>query len=354
MSKPLPIKIVAVGDVMLGRGIQRTSAHDAAALVAPELLSKLAGDIVTGNLECLIGSAGRPNPASHSHFQAAPSFARCLIEHFDVVSLANNHVGDFGDEAIGDTIAWLKRFGVRSVGIGLSTEEATNPALFNFDGQKIAIFGATIVGTLSRKSRYTLAVPGLDLYGRAAALRSDGFRCFLHLHAGGGDICYPAPAIRHLMNEVRSAGFSVVFGHHPHVVQGIDHTSMGTIFFSLGDFLFDKMENGRDIALLVSILLGENPATDVIQLDFAQRNSDFRLALLAGAKRAQELQRLTELSEMIPTGESDSRYLKWRGSKWRRLFQSIRRDFEAGGIAALRAKLGRANKRKLTDLLFPR
>ncbi|MGE3643984.1 MAG: CapA family protein [Beijerinckiaceae bacterium] len=354
MSSTPSVHMVAVGDIMLGRGVGQTNFTNATELLASELLSKLTGDIVTGNLECLIGTAGLPNPTSHSHFQSDPDFARPLIERFDVVTLANNHAADFGDEAIEESLAWLEKIGVRHVGIGASLEEAIEPSLFHIRGQKIAIFGATTVSPLSSHSRYIHAVPCRTLYKRADVLIRDGYRCVLHLHAGGGDICYPAPAIRRLMYEVRQAGFSIVLGHHPHVMQGSDRTSDGTVFFSLGDFVFDKLADGRDQALIVSIEVGEDARADVISSDVVQRTSDLRLFLLSGKARKAAIQRLDELSEMISSGQSDKHYLEWRGSKWRRLIQSVRRDFQVGGIAALRAKFSRINSQKLTDLLFRR
>lgn len=347
-------RLVAVGDVMLGRGVRQTGFSDATKLLAPDLLKQLNGDIVTGNLECLIGSKGKPNPASHSHFQGNPEMARPLLELFDVVSVANNHFGDFGDDAVDETLAWLDEIGVRHVGIGKSVEAAVDPAVFDIAGHKVAIFAATTVGNLPASSQYTLAKPGRELYRRADAVAGAGYRCILHLHAGGGDVCHPAPSIRNLMEEVRQAGFSVVLGHHPHVVQGIDVSDDGSVFYSLGDFVFDKLEDGRDQALVVTIDIGATAGEDEIQVDTVQRETDLTLSLLSGARREIALQRLDELSRKVFSGASDKLYLEWRGSKWKRLLQSLQADWNSGGLRAIGAKIQRIDARKLTDLLMRR
>lgn len=352
--KHAPTRLVAVGDIMLGRGIRQIDVVDATQLLVPDLLSRLTGDIVTGNLECLIGTAGAPNPLSHSNFQGDPDIARPMVELFDVVSMANNHVGDYGDDALAETLAWLAEIRVQNVGVGESVEEAIEPSIFEINEQKYAIFGATTVGCLPSSSRYTLAVPGRALYRRAASLVADGYRCILHLHAGGGDVCHPAPAIRMLMSEVRDAGFSIVLGHHPHVIQGCDRASNGTVFFSLGDFIFDKLEDDRDQALLVDIALGSQDKEDLIEVDIVQRAPDLSLFLLTGDARTAKLQRFEELSAMIRSQASDRHYLEWRGSKWRRLAQSLLFDFQARGWRAIGARLGRVNTRKLVDLLARR
>lgn len=347
-------RLVAVGDIMLGRGVRLTGCPDATKLLAPDLLNQLNGDIVTGNLECLIGTKGEPTPASHSHFQGDPEMARPLLEMFDVVSVANNHFGDFGDDAVEETLAWLDKIGVRHVGIGKSVEAAVDPAIFDIEGRKVAIFAATTVGNLPANSQYTLATPSQELYRRAEAIAGAGYRCILHLHAGGGDVCHPAPSIRNLMAKVRQAGFSVVLGHHPHVVQGIDVSDDGSVFFSLGDFVFDKLEDGRDQALAVTIDIGATAGEDEIQVNIVQRETDLTLSLLSGDQKETASQRLDDLSRQISTGVSDKLYLEWRGSKWRRLLQSLQADWKAGGVRAIRAKIKRINVRKLTDLLFQR
>ncbi|SDD26436.1 CapA family protein [Kordiimonas lacus] len=354
MTNHSRVRLVAVGDIMLGRGVRKSGFSDAKQLLAPEILNQLKGDIVTGNLECLIGGAGSPNPSSHSHFQGDPDFAGSLLEMFDVVSLANNHVGDFGDQAVAETLAWLDQIGVQHVGVGSTLEEAVEPALFDIQGMKIAIFGATTVGNLQLNSRYTLAVPGRFLYQRAARLLDAGYRCILHLHAGGGDVSFPAPAIRSLMTQARKAGFSIVLGHHPHVVQGIDRTDDGVVFFSMGDFVFDKLNDGRDQALVAIFALANDARADTFEIEVVQRGADLSLSLLAGESKDTVFRKLRDLSDMITNGQSDARYLVWRGSKWRRLFQSSRRDFRAGGFPALWAKLGRVSTRKLYDLLLRR
>ena len=347
-------RLVAVGDIMLGRGVRRTGVPDATELVAPDLLGRLDGDIVTGNLECLIGFRGTPNPASHSHFQGDPEMARPLLELFDVVSVANNHFGDFGDDAVDETLDWLDKIGVRHVGIGNSAEAAADPAIFHIAERKIAIFGATTVGNLPANSRYVMATPGRDLYRRVEDLSGKGYRCILHLHAGGGDVCHPAPSIRRLMSEVRQAGFSLVFGHHPHVAQGVDKAASGVVFFSLGDFVFDKLEDGRDQALALTIAMGATVSEDKIEVDIVQRGDDLRLSLLSGSSKEIALRRFHDLSREISSGASDTLYLEWRGSKWKRFLQSIRADWKAGGLGAVAAKVQRIDARKLTDLLFRR
>ena len=126
------------------------------------------------------------------------------------------------------------------------------------------------------------------------------------------------------------------------------------MFFSLGDFVFDKLEDGRDQALAVTIDIGATAGEDEIQVNIVQRETDLTLSLLSGDQKVIALQRLDDLSRQISTGVSDKLYLEWRGSKWKRLLQSLQADWKAGGVSAIGAKIQRINARKLKDLLFQR
>ena len=186
------LRIVAVGDIMLGRGMNEL-VESGPRSPLPQLAREMTGDIVTGNLKCLIGAAGSPSLMSHSHFQGDPAFSQSLMRRFDVVTMANNHAGDFGDAAIDETIAWLTHVGVSVVGIGHSLDEAIAPATFRVGKCQVAVFGATTVGTLTASSRYVLAKPGAALQDRARQFIEDGYTCVLHLHGGGGDFEHPSP-----------------------------------------------------------------------------------------------------------------------------------------------------------------
>jgi poly-gamma-glutamate synthesis protein (capsule biosynthesis protein) len=323
-------------------------------LLSADLVRQLKGDIVTGNLECLIGYAGTMSRVSHSHFQGDPGFSRSLLQQFDVVTLANNHIGDFGDAAIEETLEWLASIGVKSIGIGRSIEEAVEPATFEMHGCKVAVFGATTVGPLLASSRYVLGIPGPHLYKRAKEFEQAGYSCVLHCHSGGGDVRYPSPSTRALLRHASNECFILVLGHHPHIVQGFVAGSRSAVFYSLGDFIFDKLENGRDKALLVQLDINADKTLGVPELKFVQREPDLRLGLLDGDALEQEKLLLGSLSKMICNGESDKAYLSWRGNRVSFFWKSLVRDFKAGGFYAVKAKLGRINRYKIRELLLGR
>lgn len=338
---------------MLGRGIATSPFAQFDALLSPELKRVMQGDIITGNLECLLGEKGNPNPNSHSHFRGDTGRATPLLQRFDVLSLANNHINDFGSEAISETQSYLNEIGVAHVGVGLDEEEAVKPALLERGGHRVAIFAATTVSPLPASGPYKAAAPNEFLFRKIREQKEKGAICILHLHTGGGDFSNPAPFVRELMQEVAQTGVDIVLGHHPHIVQGRQSIAQSQIFYSLGDFIFDKFENGRDSSLVVQADF--NPAGEVRQIQAVPviRTDTLVVEPIGGKELDKFNARLRGLDEMIADGSSDGAFQKEFGNPVKRILEGIVKDARAGGLPALWAKVKRIDRRRLSLIFGP-
>lgn len=340
----MPI-VVAVGDLMFGRGVDAIDPDALGRVISPAAQGLLTGDLVTGNLECVVGEGGDKSPFSHSHFRTSVERAAVLLKHFDVVSLANNHAFDFGPAGVADTRASLDALEVRHVGSGRTREEASRPAVFDVGGREVAVLGATTVSVAPQGlGGWVLAKPDHLLRDSISRCKAAGQVVVLHLHAGGGDCVYPAPAVRRLHHEMMDWGADIVLGHHPHVVQGWMEREEKHAFFSLGDFVFDKLEDGRDRSLIVRIdLAGERPEVDVAPV---RRMPSLEVAPVSGSELDPVLSELKSLGEALASGESDAAYNAWYGNPAGRLWRSVRKDFEHGGVPAIIAKFQRLAARR--------
>lgn len=346
------IKVVGVGDIMLGRGVHDLDMQNLAAILSPDVADCLEGDIVTGNLECLIGKQGTPNPFSHVHFQGCPVRSEYLLKKFDVVSLANNHINDFGDEAIDETISELTNMGVAYVGIGRSFAEACEPKLYDIRNNKIAIFAATTVSPLTSGNKYVAAIPGEQLYSSIKAEKDRGSICILHLHSGGGDFDHPAPFVSKLMREISECEVDLVLGHHPHAVQGMQLINDTSVFYSLGDFIFDKVSSGRCNALIVEATISaEKKAMETIDFFTVVREANLQISLLTGTEEKIFRNKVIKLSEKIEDGSYKDAYYKCFGNPLVTLGKNVLKDLSAGGLRALWAKIMRVDRHRLTMLM---
>lgn len=338
---------------MLGRGIDASPFAKLDALLSPALALEMSGDIVTGNLECVLGKKGTPNPNSHSHFRGDIGRSTPLLQRFDVLSLANNHINDFGAEAISETQRYLDEIGVAHIGVGQNEDQASEPALLERGGHRVAIFAATTVSPLVASDPFKAAAPNQMLYRKIRQQKEKGAICILHLHTGGGDYSYPAPFVRELMHEVAQSGVDVVLGHHPHIVQGQQAIAGTRIFYSLGDFIFDRFENGRDSSLVIQADFNAAGRARQVHAVPVIRTDTLVVEPIGGEELDKFNAWLRRLDEMIADGSSDGAFQKEFGNPVKRTLEGIVKDARAGGLPALWAKVKRIDRRRLSLLFGP-
>ncbi len=204
---------------------------------APALQYLMDDAVNVGNLESPITTHDVPNPLQVRNLRAPPE-ALALLRDFAAVSLANNHVQDFGETGCRDTLEALRGAGVQHFGLGKDQASASEPLIIEQDGVRLALLGAT---------RYANARDGLhgtavERRGRLQrlirALKADG--CFVvpFFHWGYEYVHLPSPRERHIAHACVDAGADLVIGGHPHVWQASETYRGKQIFYSLGNFIF--------------------------------------------------------------------------------------------------------------------
>jgi poly-gamma-glutamate capsule biosynthesis protein CapA/YwtB (metallophosphatase superfamily) len=233
--------VVLVGDVMLdnGPGHAIASGRDPFAACAELLLD---ADFTIGNLECVLGSAGKMVPKAYS-FRAAGDSPRFLKRYFTAVSLGNNHAFDFGPEGLVQTLDLLDRETIGRFGAGRTLAEARRPLVLEKDGLKIAILAAN--GFRADSYAATADTPGVaplaeaDVLADIAAARKQADVVVPFVHWGDELVAGPLEADRSFARKMIDAGAAAVIGSHPHVTQTVDVYRGAPIVYSLGNFVFD-------------------------------------------------------------------------------------------------------------------
>jgi poly-gamma-glutamate synthesis protein (capsule biosynthesis protein) len=269
VAPALPVTIVAVGDMMLGRSIGERILSEGASVVFDAAIAGTLGraDLTLGNLECAISERGEPEPKGYT-FRAPPSAVEVLaLGGFDVVSLANNHARDFGAEALADTAGNVGQEGIAAVGAGRSLEAASGAAIFERGGLRIAVVGLVDVpGEGAGFSRRTWEA-GPDSWGVAwadvetvttavAAAAGEADVVIAMLHFGNEYEATPSASQRALARAAIDAGARLVVGSHPHVVQEVEEYGGGLIAYSLGNFVFDGFEGAANESAILRVTLG--------------------------------------------------------------------------------------------------
>jgi poly-gamma-glutamate capsule biosynthesis protein CapA/YwtB (metallophosphatase superfamily) len=244
---PSNVTVALAGDTMLGRRVaERLAADPEHALMAPDLVAiAREADLFVVNLECCISDRGEPvrDPAEGFFFRAPPLAAGRLAQlGVTCVTLANNHVLDFGPDALEDTLDHLRSAGVAAVGAGADDVAARTPVVVRGGGLRVRV-----VATADHPSGYAATAdrPGIafaDLHhGVPAWLREcsspgpDADVVIVAPHWGPNMRAQPVPHVRRAAAALEEAGATLVAGHSAHVPQG----PSGRVLFDLGDFVDD-------------------------------------------------------------------------------------------------------------------
>lgn len=208
-----------------------------------------AADVTVGNLECVVSTKGKPLEGKPWTFQPHPRVLPVLARHFGVVSLANNHTGDFGHEAFLEQLGLLDQHGVKRFGGGRNCAEARAPLIVTTKGIRIALLGYNDFHP--REFEAGPSWPGVawcvdeqvlaDIAAARTLHKSDLVIPFMHW----GDEEDPAnDRQKKLARRMIDAGADMVVGGHPHVTQGAEYYKGKLIVYSLGNFVFDGFKEG--------------------------------------------------------------------------------------------------------------
>lgn len=196
-------------------------------------------DWLTVNLETPLWNCDGGN----SGLKCDPKVATKLRNlNIDMVSFANNHALDRGDNGMRQTLRLLKDNGIVYGGAGENRQEASKLNIIEQNGLKIGIWCIA-------EKEYNIAPP--ESYGTAyflpeanvltiAEYRSQVDFLIVFVHAGHEFMMTPSPRIRDAYRTFVNAGADLVIGHHPHVVQGWECYNGKWIFYSLGNLVFDS------------------------------------------------------------------------------------------------------------------
>ena len=241
------VSLIAVGDIMLGRGIKNVvygyGKGDYSFMFEKSFFLDDA-DITFGNLEGPISDLGYDLGSIYS-FRMEPKVIDALKEvGFDVLSVANNHMGDWSMTAFEDTMDRLYGAGIKYVGGGKNKKDATSVKIIEKDGISIGFLAFSDVGPewLAKNSdlSFMLSAKDQDIVEIIATAASLVDHLVVSYHFGEEYSKEPTDRQKYLAKMSIDYGARVVLGHHPHVVLPTEFYRDGFIAYSMGNFIFDQ------------------------------------------------------------------------------------------------------------------
>jgi poly-gamma-glutamate capsule biosynthesis protein CapA/YwtB (metallophosphatase superfamily) len=297
------VVINAVGDIMLaGSGAatyQRLGYDYPFAATVAELRK---GDIAVGNLEAPITQGGSEFTGKKYRYRCGPRTAAALKNAgFSVVTLANNHIMDYGSQALEETRRHLDRAGINYTGAGESLAAARTGAVITVREKKVAFlaYSFTFPADFYAAADRPGTAPGFAGYYREdiARARASVDYVVVSFHWGTENSSVTNPYQVTVAHRAIDAGADLVLGHHPHVLQGIEHYKKGVILYSLGNFAFGTAGRSAGRSVIARVTMDDGvKAVELVPLNVLNREVRFQPRVLAGTKGQEVIDHLTSIS----------------------------------------------------------
>lgn len=280
--------------------------HDS---ISEDLMDEMRNaDIMMINNEFPYSSRGIPTEGKQFTFRARPESASILEEMgVDIVSLANNHAYDYGEEAFLDTMETLSGIGMPYVGAGKNLEEASRPVYFIAGDMKIAIVSATQIERLDNPDTKGATDSSAGVFRclnpdhlleivREAKENSDFV--VVYIHWGTENTVEVDWLQRDQAPKIADAGADLIIGDHPHCLQPIEYVNGVPVVYSLGNFWFNSKELDT---CLVKAVVGEEGLKSLQFVPALQKGC--KTVMLHGEEKARVINYMRSISPKVDMDE---------------------------------------------------
>ncbi len=270
------ISLIAVGDFLLDRNIgnrmKETNDYHFPIENTKDILRS--GDLTFCNIECPI-CEGAKIGITQVTFRADPETVEALTYGgFDVISLANNHTMDFGEDCLIKTFDYINEAYIEYVGAGKNIQEARTPLIKEIKDTTIAFLAyndSDVVPSYYFASENSAGTNEMDISRLQEDIGKikngeygDVDLIIVSMHSGTEFTPIPNSRQTSFARAAIDAGAEIVLGHHPHAVQHIEQYNGKYIVYSMGNFVLDQMrwENCTK-ELLLNLSISKDKVTEV-------------------------------------------------------------------------------------------
>jgi hypothetical protein len=260
-----PVTFAFAGDVHFVDHIEEQLLADPEHVLDPVKPILSGADLAMVNLDTAITDRGEPVAGKNFHFRSpAKSFDALQAAGVDVVSMATNHVLDYGPDGMADTFAAIAKTELPVIGLGHDAAEAYRPYRTTINGQRIGIVTALdwlepgLIDAWSATDTQAGVAFSIDptrLLAEVQALRPDVDTLIAYLHWGTEETSCASPEQIDLAQSLIDAGADLVVGSHAHRVFGAGHVGDALVAYGLGNFVYwnEEGESGRSGILQVQV-----------------------------------------------------------------------------------------------------
>ncbi len=230
-----------------------------------------------------------------------------------LVTLANNHIFDYGRQGVMDTITVCKNSGIDTVGAGKNLAQARKTYYREIKGKKIAVvnFAENEFSSATDNSAGANPMDLIDNIKQIREAKSNADVVIVIVHGGVEYYRYPTPRMQKQYRFYAEEGADIVVGHHTHMVSGYETHNGVPIFYSLGNLFFPW--NNRPHywyeGYFLSLNISENNKISFDVHCYHQCHRDYFIALMGDNDTRKMMHAIKEVNDII--GDMNAVMLKW-------------------------------------------
>jgi len=268
------VTMAFLGDIMMDRGVRSSVYNNAGGdygFLFEELNQLSQYDILFGNLEGPVSDKGN-NVGSIYSFRMEPKSLDALVDAgFNVLSVANNHAGDWNVAAFTDTLDRLGNYNILAVGGGYNYSDASSVRVIEINGVSFGFLGFSDAGhdwlSASEESPGILIASDNNRNEIIKTASEEVDVLITSFHFGEEYELIQNERQTQLAQDAIDNGALIVVGHHPHVIQPVEEYNGGLIAYSLGNFIFDQyFSEDTMTGLLLDVSIQDNQIVEFKEL----------------------------------------------------------------------------------------
>ena len=270
------LNVVFTGDILLDRGVRRViDKHGVDHLFTEGVDSVFrSAQVVVGNLECPATKIQSPVQKLYI-FRGEPEWLEALKRHgITHLNLANNHSIDQGREGLMDTRQNIIDAGMTPIGAGANMTEAAEPILLSKTPRNVWLVPSlrlALENYAYLPDKPCVSQEPMDsLLNRVHRLRKADSTAVIivSLHWGGEHTMHPVNSQRWDARQIIRAGTDVLVCHHTHTLQDVEDINGHSVFYSIGNFIFDQSKPENTKACIVRLkITGKTVTTEAIPIE---------------------------------------------------------------------------------------
>lgn len=259
-------------------------------------------DLHLTNLECPLTNSTKPIEKTGPSIKADPRAVKLLKQAgVNVACMANNHILDFGEEGVRDTIEICKANNIKTLGIRPGDGSSGSSLVIEIKGKKIGVLNYCEHEFSVRKKGFTGAAgyDPVDAYYEIKQLRECADYIIVIYHGGNEYYDLPRPDLKKDFHFMADLGADAVIGHHTHVISGYEVYKGKPLVYSLGNFFFpfDGEPESWHRGILCRLVLGS--ALEIDLIPFSQCYGGYEVSSLIDKQKDVIMERIEELSVII-------------------------------------------------------